>query len=190
MAIVYKHTNLFNGKCYIGVTTRTMEDRWVEHVSKRYRMSTYFAFALREFDESWWEHEILFNGSESDCYKQEIYYINKFDTLKSGYNFVEGGRSRRTPESVRRKISGRHNYQFKGYYVTPNGKFESLNSAATSHNCSFGKIKKRCISDNSRILTLNAVRQSDDLDDIHVGLTFKQLGWGFQNAGNTSTWNA
>lgn len=133
-------------------------------------MSTYFAFALREFDESWWDHDILFEGTESKCYKKENYYITKFNTLNSGYNFVEGGRTRRTPESVRRKVAGKHNYQFNGYYVTPIGKFESLNAAATAHNCSIGKIKKRCVTDNSRLLTLNAVRQADDLDDVHAGL--------------------
>ena len=31
MYIVYKITNVLNGKIYIGITTRTLEERWQQH---------------------------------------------------------------------------------------------------------------------------------------------------------------
>lgn len=189
MAIVYKHTNRFNGKCYIGVTTRTIEERWVEHVSKRYRMSTYFAFALREFDESWWEHEILFDGDESVCYEKELYYIKMFGSNTVGYNTTEGGKSPRIPTSVKRKRTGSNNYQFKGYYITPLGRFETQHEAAIVHGCESHKIGKRCIHENDRILTKKAIVKAEDLDDSMIGKTFNDIGWRFEDAGNTSTWN-
>ncbi len=174
MPVVYMHTNKTTGKSYIGVTTRTMEDRWNEHCRKAKSLGTHFSHAINKYGIDDWEHNILYKGMECECYIKENVLINQYDTLKSGYNSMEGGVK---PPSYR--AYAQNNYQFKGFYITPFGNFTTLKNASKIIGCGWQKIKKRCVTYNSRILTQNAVHQSDDLDKTMIGKTFKELGWGF-----------
>ncbi len=189
MAIVYMHTNKTTGKSYIGVTTRTMEERWKEHCRKIKRLATHFSNAINKYGTDNWEHNILYEGDESECYIKEKHLISEYDTLKNGYNSIEGGfitKGLHSPE-ITKKYSGKNNYQFKGYYITPYGKYETLNEASINTGIGWQKIKKRCVIDNNRKLTINAIRQAKDLDNTMIGKTFKDIGWGFEHASNTST---
>lgn len=174
MAIVYKHTNKTTGKSYIGVTTRTMGERWSEHCRKASSLNTHFSNAILLYGVDDWEHLIIFEGDESECYKMEYELIKSLDTISNGYNLHEGG-----VKPPIYKALGMDNYQFKGFYITPYGNFTTLKGAANHLKCGWQKIKKRCVTDNNRILTENAVTQSTDLDISMIGKTFNQLGWGF-----------
>jgi len=86
--IVYKHTCLANGKSYIGLTVKTMEDRWAEHCSdaKRNKKRKFFA-ALNKYGTENWTHEILFeSNNEQEILDKEVEFIEKFDSIKNGYN--------------------------------------------------------------------------------------------------------
>jgi len=103
--IVYKHTCISNGKCYIGLTVKTMEARWAEHCSdaNRNKRRKFFA-ALNKYGRDNWTHEVLFESdNESEILDKEIEFIEKFDSVKNGYNtskdrFRTG--IRHTPESI------------------------------------------------------------------------------------------
>ena len=181
MAIVYKHTNKTTGKSYIGVTTRTMGERWAEHCRKANHLKTHFSNAILLYGVDDWEHSVIFEGTESDCYDKEKELINSLNTIEFGYNSIEGGFITKGLHDIKHKIKymGTKNYQFKGFYLTPYGNFSTLKSAASYLGCGWQKVRKRCVVDNDRILTLNAIRQADDLDESMIGKTFYQIGWGF-----------
>ncbi len=182
MAVVYMHTNKTTGKSYIGVTKHTMEHRWCGHYWNVNQRNTHFSNAIKKYGKDDWVHTVLYEGTIDDCYTQEQILIEKHDTLNNGYNSMEGGVN---PPVYR--AYGKNNSQFKGYYITPVGKFETLKDAAKIIGCDWQKIKKRCVTDNLRVLSMQAVRCSPDLSDSDAGKTYNQLGWGFENASNTSS---
>lgn len=99
--IVYCHTNKLNGKCYVGVTCKTMEARWGAHVraSKRKHSGLMFLRALEKYGTSddVWEHKILETAETFEVAKElEKKWISllcsyAFDENSNGYNMTRGG---------------------------------------------------------------------------------------------------
>lgn len=87
---IYKHTSP-SGKCYIGMTSKMPEQRWLE--GKGYSPKTKFGKAIAKYGWSNFTHEILEAGipSLSQAQEREKYYIKLFDSFKNGYNSTEGG---------------------------------------------------------------------------------------------------
>lgn len=86
--IVYKHTCLVNNKSYIGLTVKPMMARWAEHCSDatRNKRRKFFA-ALNKYGTENWSHEVLFESEiEQEILDKEIEFIEKFDSVKNGYN--------------------------------------------------------------------------------------------------------
>lgn len=90
---VYKHTNKFNGKVYIGITSQRPEKRWKNGYG--YEGNEYFYRAIQKY--GWnegFEHEVIVDGltKESAC-SIEIELIKAYDSTNSdkGYNFSSGG---------------------------------------------------------------------------------------------------
>lgn len=104
---VYIVTNTVNGKKYVGQTTRTVEERWKDHVRNCYRRDFPFPCALRKYDIDKFDIEVI-----CECYSQEeldnkeIFYIREFNTISpTGYNCTEGGRGGIPSEEVKKRIS-------------------------------------------------------------------------------------
>ena len=92
MGIVYKITNKVNKKSYIGITTRTVEIRWKEHIndSKVYtNRPLYRAFNKYGLDS--FILEVLEEVPDFLLHKKEIMCIKIFNTYKNGYNATLGG---------------------------------------------------------------------------------------------------
>lgn len=104
--IVYKHTAP-NGKCYIGITKRTMEQRAGN--GHGYVGNHAFYNAIKKYGWDSFSHEILESGlTESEAGEREVYYIKKYHSLstQNGYNIETGGRVNfHLSEETRRKIS-------------------------------------------------------------------------------------
>ena len=90
---VYKHTNILNGKIYIGITSQQPERRWKNGYG--YEGNEYFYRAIQKY--GWnegFEHEIIVDGltKEQAC-AIEIELIQAYDSTNSnkGYNFSSGG---------------------------------------------------------------------------------------------------
>ena len=90
---IYKHTNLLNGKCYIGQTKQTdLTRRWTG--GSGYRECIRFSRAIKKYGWSGFAHEILETGlTKEEADAKEIYYIKKFRSNERGYgyNIREGG---------------------------------------------------------------------------------------------------
>lgn len=92
--LVYKITNIKNQKSYVGITKKSTHHRLLEHKSHARCGSKYkFHLALNKYTApSDWKIEVLENSLSFMCAKlKEIFYIQYFDTFRSGYNSTLGG---------------------------------------------------------------------------------------------------
>lgn len=118
-AIIYRITNTVNGKVYIGFTTKTLEQRWKEHLYRaqwkhpngEYRYTHHFYCAIRKHGEYVWKHEVLIEESDALWAHNftERFLIAHFDSAKSenGYNSSLGGEVGFPNEDTRKKLSER-----------------------------------------------------------------------------------
>lgn len=95
MGSIYKITNNANGKIYIGLTKRTLEERWKGHIieSRRDEGRRRICRAIRKYGENSFTMVELESVNESDMPAREIFYISKYDSTNPtiGYNLSEGG---------------------------------------------------------------------------------------------------
>ena len=91
--IIYKATNNINGKIYVGQTTKSLETRIKRHLqSVRAGSDTHFHQALRKYGKDNFTFEIVCEvSSKAELNRLETYYISKWNTIKLGYNMVDGG---------------------------------------------------------------------------------------------------
>ena len=88
MVYIYKITTLINNKIYIGLTTRTVEMRWKEHV----RGTQYIDNAIKEFGKENFIIETIEECEDDVADDREIYWIQYYDSYHNGYNYTLGGR--------------------------------------------------------------------------------------------------
>lgn len=87
---LYKHTNLINGKCYIGITCQTPEQRWRSGLG--YKDQSKFYGAILKYGWNSFSHEILYkNLSQEEAYNLEKKLIAEYDSIENGYNIQQGG---------------------------------------------------------------------------------------------------
>lgn len=89
--IIYKATNVKNGKCYIGQTIRSLNARISSHYNECKRRTNKFANALKKYNKEDWEWKIVCNAPPQHLNILERLYIYLFDTYDNGYNSTLGG---------------------------------------------------------------------------------------------------
>lgn len=112
MYTVYKHTNKFNNKVYIGITSQKTYQRWKGGQGYRPRgriQDAYFFNAIKKYGWTNFEHEILFEGltkQEAEEKETELILYYHSDERNYGYNIQRGGFSRgKMAESSKHKVS-------------------------------------------------------------------------------------
>lgn len=88
MAYIYKITNLINNKIYIGLTTRSVEVRWKEHL----RGTQMIDNAIAQYGKDNFIIETIEECSEELVDEREIYWIDYYNSFNDGYNYTLGGR--------------------------------------------------------------------------------------------------
>lgn len=94
--IIYKITNLKNGKVYIGQTTQTLKARMSRHITRALNETHYnyaLCNAIRKYKPDSFKFEIIENvNDKSELNEREMYWIKYYNsTTPSGYNMTEGG---------------------------------------------------------------------------------------------------
>lgn len=85
---IYCIENTLNGKRYIGITTRTIKERFAEHC----KAESYIGKAIRKYGtENFKVYELDVAMSRKELCDLEVYYIEKYDTFRNGYNQTIGG---------------------------------------------------------------------------------------------------
>lgn len=127
--IVYKITNKVNSKIYIGITKCKLNERWINHKSAARTGKPYIiAKAIRKYGEdNFICEEICHAFSKEDAEHLEVHFIKEYNSLKFGYNIVDGGNAfgglsgklngmygkKHTPET-RKKMSQNNNSVLRG----------------------------------------------------------------------------
>ena len=99
--LIYKHTNLINGKVYIGQTKQVPNNRWKNGAGyTRDKRLSVFALAIKKYKWINFSHEIIENDIETQeqANEREIYWIKYYNSYigfekSNGYNMTLGGDS-------------------------------------------------------------------------------------------------
>jgi hypothetical protein len=97
---IYRHIHNESGRSYIGLTKKTMLQRWNSHVvnakSKRGKGCTYFWNAIRKYGSEAFSHEVLqICSSLEEANTAEQFWIYTYNTTNyfRGFNIAKGGSS-------------------------------------------------------------------------------------------------
>lgn len=82
-------------------------------------------------------------------------------------------------ESLKGKGVGEDNPNFKGYYLTPLGKFDSLPEAAEKLGLGTATVWQRCNKLNNNKILKFSLGKDKNLKESDVGKTWKEIGYGF-----------
>lgn len=92
MAYIYQITNQINGKIYVGKTKFSIEKRFKEHCKDAFRERNEkrpLYAAMRKYGVENFKIELLEETSNPE--EREIFWINKKNSFKNGYNATLGG---------------------------------------------------------------------------------------------------
>jgi group I intron endonuclease len=90
--IIYKATNIINGKVYIGKTKYTLENRKSEHFKKAKNPKLLFHKALKKYGSDKFDWEVVFEcNDELELNNAEIKFISEYNSIECGYNLTTGG---------------------------------------------------------------------------------------------------
>ena len=93
MAWIYKISNDFYDKIYIGLTRNTPKHRFEEHWRSRFNDNGYLHSAMALYGKEHFFVEGIEEVSEEEMGEREKYYIQKYNSLApNGYNLGSWGR--------------------------------------------------------------------------------------------------
>lgn len=142
-----------SGKSYIGITKHSLEVRLNQHANlwkllkkreKKYGSKLYYAF--EKYSPESWKTEILY---ECDNYHElcnrEMEFIEKYDSVKNGYNTLIGGYSGWHDVGLSEEHKQKQSKARKDYYESDDGKewLKKLSERLKTDN--FGKHRKKYV---------------------------------------------
>lgn len=93
--VIYIIRNNINGKVYIGQTIQPLKERWYRHCGKTGISESESRMAIKrailKYGKENFTIEILEECNQEDLNAREKYYIDMYDSYKSGYNSTLGG---------------------------------------------------------------------------------------------------
>lgn len=142
MAIIYKITNNINDKVYVGVTTKTLEERMKIHIqdsksSRCEKRALYRAFNEIGID----KFQIIYIEEIEDDkkFEREIFWIDKLKSFKDGYNETYGGAGK--------------SYLDEELIIKMYTKFKNISLVAKKLNYDIGQVSTILKNNNIKTLT-------------------------------------
>ena len=123
---VYKITNLVNGKIYIGITEKTVEERFKEHLRFARRGDKDYPLyrAIRKYGEENFSVEIVDDTAKTrdELRKLEVYYISLYgaNVCGKGYNQSPGGETNGGEDNPRSKLTEKDVFNIREEYGKQN----------------------------------------------------------------------
>ena len=119
MYSIYIAKNTVNGKCYIGVTSKTLEDRKRRHYKNvKGKNEHVFHKAIKKHGKDAFVWELL---TQTDDWNEETRYIKEYNSHYldgHGYNMTYGGEGTLGRDPWNKKLRGKDNKQSKEYLLT------------------------------------------------------------------------
>jgi group I intron endonuclease len=120
---VYRVANDLNGKVYVGVTTKSLNERWKHHVFSSKNNDLVFGAAIRKYGEDRFTMEVLEEcESRQHMLEREKFWIEELNSHVSqgcGYNMTMGGEgvfgynhTEEAKRSMSEKRKGAQNHNF------------------------------------------------------------------------------
>jgi group I intron endonuclease len=155
--LIYKATNLINGKIYIGQTTLSLEERIKYHKRDSQRLDTYFYRAIKKYGWEAFKWEVIHDNIKTieELDELEKYYIALYDTFdnpKKGYNTQSGGHHFKLTAEECKKRSERAKGESNPMYGKPGtwlGKHFSEEHKANLSKSLSGKTRSSTIGENN-----------------------------------------
>jgi group I intron endonuclease len=107
--IIYKVTNLINGKVYIGQTSQSLKVRWCKHCSAVKKRNSFFKLqeAIKEFGtENFTIEQVDSAESKEEANEKEVFWIKFYNAIGEGYNTSPGGKAGGNRKRVKAVESG------------------------------------------------------------------------------------
>lgn len=117
--IIYKITNLINNKIYIGLTTYSLQERWVNHIHCIKSDPRHLYSSMRKYGiENFTIEQIDSAENIAQLGELERYYISKFDSQNPtvGYNLSAGGQTCQLDDNGRAKLTLQEVIQIREIY--------------------------------------------------------------------------
>lgn len=130
--IIYKITNSFNEKVYIGQTWQSLKNRFRIHLALNAGKNCVKLFrAFNKYGRENFQIDlILIAHTQNILDYWECYFIKQYDSIKGGYNIRNGGSRGKLSEESKRKISKAN----KGKFVGNKNPFFGKNHTNESRN--------------------------------------------------------
>lgn len=169
--VIYKHTNIVNGKVYIGQTCDANE-RWRSN-GKNYCGCIKFYNAIKKYGWNNFEHEILYeNLSKESADKIESDLIKQYDSINNGYNLKEGGSRGDLTKSSLAKMSESLK---RGYVEHPERRQKISKALKGGHPKCTPEFRKGLCSKKSILITINGDSGSIRYWAAKIGMTHPPL---------------
>lgn len=203
---IYMIRNTVNNKSYIG-QSQNIELRIKTHVwmlSNNRHYNVHMQSAWNKYGEGSFSISILEECEACRLDELEMFYINKFDSYKNGYNRTEGGggtRGFRASESSKQKMrdnhyncSGKKNPRARSVVLLNTGEvFDCITEAASAYNVAKadvssnakGKLWSAGSLDGVRLVwayedDYSSLSQSDISDLLYIGQNSKRSGFSYR----------
>lgn len=141
MAFIYIITNQINGKQYVGKTTRTIYQRFNEHIyaskMKKYNMQYPLYKAIKKYGIENFSIKQLEECPVEKATDKEKYWIEKFNTYNNGYNATLGG-------------EGLHHYNYK-IIAEKYQELQNQRETAQFFDCDIDTVRKACLEHKVKI---------------------------------------
>lgn len=116
---IYKITNTINDKVYVGQTTRTLDERFKEHLrncNAKSKQTVHLYLAMKIYGKENFSISLLDEAlTLEELNQKEIYWINYYDSIYHGYNMMQGGQDENPMSS--KVVREKHNTKMRSKEV-------------------------------------------------------------------------
>jgi group I intron endonuclease len=103
---IYIITNKTNKKQYVGQTWNTIKNRWMEHCCPSETGCKKLHRAIKKYGKENFDiYFLTVCGTQETANYWEDFFIEKYNTIKTGYNLRKGGSRGKHTEATKKKIS-------------------------------------------------------------------------------------